>query len=75
VRFKPDDFRVGTGVKSFQWTGRNHYMILSDGGFISVGGGSVSPFFLFPFACYGEIAACPSLLIMERIGMENLACG
>jgi len=34
-----DDFRMGPIVKTFKWTGRNDYMILSDSGFLSVGGG------------------------------------
>lgn len=37
--FGPADFRVGHSVKSFKWTGRNEYYILTDSRSISVGGG------------------------------------
>ncbi|KAK9898890.1 TLD-domain-containing protein, partial [Cystobasidium minutum MCA 4210] len=34
-----DNFRVGPIVRAFRWTARNDYIILSDSGFLSVGGG------------------------------------
>lgn len=36
-----DNFRVGPIVRSYRWTARNDYIILSDSSFLSVGGGYV----------------------------------
>ena len=36
-----DNFRVGPIVRAFRWTAKNDYIILSDSGFLSVGGGYV----------------------------------
>ena len=35
-----DSFRVGPIVKSYKWTGANDYIILSEAGFVSIGGGN-----------------------------------
>ncbi|KAI5477607.1 hypothetical protein MNV49_006094 [Pseudohyphozyma bogoriensis] len=37
--FSSSDFRVGSSVKSFKWTGKNTYLILSESNYLSVGGG------------------------------------
>lgn len=39
VMFEPDDFRIGSSIKVFHWTGANDYMILSDHDLLSIGGG------------------------------------
>ncbi|KAH8926239.1 TLD-domain-containing protein [Atractiella rhizophila] len=39
VPFDSKDFRVGSSVKCFRWTGHNDYMILSDSTMLSIGGG------------------------------------
>ena len=37
--FSPSDFRVGSSIKSFKWTGKNQYFVLSEADYLSVGGG------------------------------------
>ncbi|KAL8290322.1 hypothetical protein RQP46_002580 [Phenoliferia psychrophenolica] len=37
--FSPSDFRVGSSIKSFKWTGKNQYLVLSESDYLSVGGG------------------------------------
>ncbi|KAK4700807.1 hypothetical protein P7C70_g5439, partial [Phenoliferia sp. Uapishka_3] len=37
--FAKTDFRVGSSVRSFRWTGRNSYFVLSEASYLSVGGG------------------------------------
>ena len=37
--FPPSDFRVGSSVKSFKWTGKNDYLVLTESSYLSFGGG------------------------------------
>lgn len=37
--FSPSDFRVGSSIKAFKWTGRNDYIVLTEHSYLSVGGG------------------------------------
>jgi hypothetical protein len=37
--FPPSDFRVGSSIKAFKWTGRNDYIVLTEHNYLSVGGG------------------------------------
>lgn len=59
-----DNFRVGPIVRSFRWTARNDYIILSDSNFLSVGGGYVqslsfgSPTVLLLTADLGHLILC-----------------
>lgn len=38
--FEDSDFRVGSSIKTFKWTGKNDYLILTESTFLSVGGGN-----------------------------------
>lgn len=42
-----DSFRIGPIVRTFRWTGRNDYLILSNGDFVSVGNDTHGKFGLY----------------------------